>query len=41
VANQRQLSIGEELFWFGRPLFLLLQPVGIQVQETVSGLQLA
>jgi Fe-S-cluster containining protein len=41
VAKQRQLSIGEELFWFGRPLFQLLQPLGIQVQETVSGLHLA
>jgi len=41
ITQQRQLSIGEELFWFGRPLFQLLQPLGIQVQETVSGLLLS
>jgi len=41
ATQQFQLSIGEELFWFGRPLFQLLQGLGIQVRETATGLDLA
>jgi hypothetical protein len=31
------ISLGMELFYFGRPLFQLLIPLGVQVRETVSG----
>lgn len=31
------ISLGMELFYFGRPLFQLLTPLGVQVRETVSG----
>lgn len=34
------LSVEQELFYFGRPLFQLLQLVGFSVTETVQGLQL-
>ena len=41
IAQTTQLSLAEELFWFGRPLFQLLLPLGIQVRETTSGLLLS
>ncbi len=41
ISEQTTLSLAEELFWFGRPLFQLLLPLGIQVQETATGLRLS
>ncbi len=40
AAGVRNLSVAEELFYFGRPLFQLLMPLGIQVQESSVGLEL-
>jgi hypothetical protein len=34
------LSVDRELFYFGRPVFQLLQPIGFTVTETVQGLDL-
>jgi len=36
----KDLSVAEELFYFGRPLFQLLVPLGVRVEETPRGLQL-
>ena len=35
------LSVDRELFYFGRPLFQLLQQLGITVSESMHGIQLA
>jgi len=40
IEAQFSLTLAEELFWFGRPLFQLLQPLGVQVRETRSGVEL-
>lgn len=40
AARVRTLSLAEELFYFGRPLFQLLLPLGVQVREVSFGLQL-
>ncbi len=40
AAGMRNLSVAEELFYFGRPLFQLLMPLGIQVRESSVGLEL-
>ena len=37
VADQHQLSLGQELFYFGRPLFQLLQPLGLRTVQSASG----
>lgn len=34
------LSLADELFYFGRPLFQLLQQLGVGVQETAAGIAL-
>ena len=34
------LSIAQELFYFGRPIFELLHPIGFTIKETVSGIKL-
>ncbi|MBI9089954.1 MAG: YkgJ family cysteine cluster protein [Desulfobacterium sp.] len=34
------LSVAEELFYFGRPLFQLLAPLGFTARETASGIKL-
>jgi hypothetical protein len=36
----QNLSVAEELFYFGRPLFQQLLPLGIRIQESSTGLQL-
>ena len=40
VADEFQLSLAQELFYFGRPLFQLLLPLGLHAIETPSGLRL-
>jgi len=40
AAGVRALGVAEELFYFGRPLFQLLMPLGIQVRESSVGLEL-
>ncbi len=40
AADVRNLSVAEELFYFGRPLFQLLMPLGVQVRESSVGLEL-
>jgi len=40
VASDLQLNVREELFYFGRPLFQLLQPLGVQISESTAGIQL-
>ncbi len=40
VASDLQLNVREELFYFGRPLFQLLQPLGVQISESSSGIRL-
>lgn len=40
VTGDFNLSLHEELFYFGRPLFQLLQPLGAIIQETRSGITL-
>ena len=40
VVRQLGLSLGLELFAFGRPIFQLLQPLGIRVGRTAGGLVL-
>ena len=41
VINDRGLSLAEEMFFFGRPLFQLLQAVGIGITETAGGIRLS
>ncbi len=40
AAREFGLSVDRELFYFGRPLFQLLQPLGVTVTETMLGLHL-
>jgi hypothetical protein len=40
AAQSLRLSLGRELFAFGRPLFQLLQPLGIQARNTSAGIRL-
>jgi len=40
AAREFDLSVDRELFYFGRPLFQLLQMLGFTVTETVQGLHL-
>lgn len=40
VAGEFQLEVREELFYFGRPLFQLLEPLGIGISETSTGIHL-
>ncbi len=40
AGNEFNLSVDRELFYFGRPLFQLVQPFGVTVTETVQGLVL-
>jgi len=35
-----QLKVSEELFYFGRPLFQLLQPLGVRISESPAGISL-
>lgn len=35
-----QLQLSDELFYFGRPFFQLLQALGVRVSETSAGIQL-
>lgn len=41
AVSEFALSVDQELFYFGRPLFQLLQPIGFTVTETVQGIHLA
>jgi Fe-S-cluster containining protein len=34
------LSVAQELFYFGRPIFELLRPLGFSIAETASGIKL-
>ncbi len=40
VIKDHNLTLSLELFYFGRPLFQLLQPLGIRVTETTDGILL-
>lgn len=40
VTGDFQLKVSEELFYFGRPFFQLLEPLGIRISETSSGIHL-
>lgn len=40
AAREFALSLDLELFYFGRPLFQLLQPLGVVAHETMQGLRL-
>ena len=40
LTAQGSLSVAAELFYFGRPLFQLLLPLGVGIRETPMGLQL-
>jgi hypothetical protein len=40
IADEFRLSLAQELFYFGRPLFQLLLPLGLHAIETPSGLRL-
>ncbi len=40
VVGEFQLQLCDELFYFGRPLFQLLQALGVRVSETSEGIQL-
>ena len=41
AASRLRLSLGLELFAFGRPLFQLLLPLGVQARNTPAGIRLA
>jgi Fe-S-cluster containining protein len=41
VVNEHGLSLALEMFLFGRPLFQLLQAVGIGITETAGGIRLS
>lgn len=41
VVKEYSLKLSDELFYFGRPLFQLLQPLGIRVSESPVGLELS
>lgn len=40
AIDQFQLSVALELFYFGRPLFQLLSPLGVNITETADGIAL-
>ncbi len=40
VISDFQLKVSEELFYFGRPLFQLLQQLGVRVSESQDGVHL-
>lgn len=40
AGSVRNLSVADELFYFGRPLFQLLLPLGVRIEESPSGLHL-
>lgn len=40
AARAHDVSVAMELFYFGRPLFQQLLPLGVRVQESPTGLQL-
>lgn len=40
VVKEYSLKLSDELFYFGRPVFQLLQPFGVRVAESSLGLEL-
>ena len=40
VIGDFHLKVSGELFYFGRPLFQLLQPLGVRISESSSGIHL-
>lgn len=40
VITDFQLKLSEELFYFGRPFFQLLQPLGVRISESPAGIDL-
>lgn len=40
VIGDFELKLSEELFYFGRPLFQLLEPLGIRISESSMGIHL-
>ncbi len=40
VVRKHRLPLAEELFFFGRPLFQLLQQLGVRISETSAGIVL-
>ncbi len=41
VIADFQLKVSDELFYFGRPLFQLLQPLGACISESSTGIRLS
>jgi Fe-S-cluster containining protein len=41
AVKDYDLSLAEELFYFGRPIFQLLQAVGLGITETAEGIRLS
>jgi hypothetical protein len=41
VVKDQALSLAEELFFFGRPIFQLLQAVGVGITGTAAGIRLS
>lgn len=40
VVKDFELKLSEELFYFGRPIFQLLQPLGVRIVEAKDGIHL-
>lgn len=40
VVKEFDLKLSDELFYFGRPVFQLLQPLGVRITESAVGLEL-
>ncbi len=40
IVKEYGLKLSDELFYFGRPLFQLLQPLGVKIAESAVGLEL-
>lgn len=40
VIKEFELKLSDELFYFGRPVFQLLQPLGVRLTENAAGIQL-
>jgi Fe-S-cluster containining protein len=41
AVKDHDLSLAEELFYFGRPIFQLLQMLGVEIAETAKGIRLS
>ena len=41
VIKKKSMTLQQELLYFGRPVFQLLQPLGVKISETPQGIKLA